>query len=114
MSLNCKPGQMASIVRRSNLFQCVNTMLGLPVKVDQQYRPETFSDALLEQIDGPIWTLHYGVRCTQCGTEFHLMPDRCLLPWSPDSEPSEDHEGSEPDVKLEQPVVEPAGGIDRG
>ncbi len=80
--MNCKPGQLAMIVRESFGKPCSRWAIGVPVRVVAQTMPCPF--------DGPMWRLESPVKCPNrealCFGILH-MPDACLLPFDPASEP---------------------------
>lgn len=91
MSLNCKPGQRAMIVRGCRTHDCIGQRVGVPVVVDQVVVPSTLAQMLLEIVDGPSWRLQSAVSCPDgvegCGIE--VIPDKCLRPFD-DLEPESD------------------------
>lgn len=88
--MNCKPGQMAMVVRASVCKPCSTKVTGLPTKVSHVITPLTGAAALQESIEGPVWLLAEPFRCpfgrAWCdGVD--RMPDACLRPFDPESKP---------------------------
>lgn len=89
MELNCKPGQLATVVRLSHFLGCERTALGAVVKVQAEAIPQDFYDALLEAYDGQLWHLESPVHCKACGRRMWRLPDRVLRPFDEGSAPDE-------------------------
>lgn len=89
MELNCKPGQLAQVVRLPHFNGCERTALGAVVKVLEVSSPWDTYDALLEAFDGPLWVLESAVRCKACSRLMWRLPDRVLQPFDEGSAPDE-------------------------
>lgn len=96
--MNCKPGQRAIIIRETPIHECVGLRIGCPVTVDRLLSPAEGPAMLviLMAIVGPIWILRDGPSCPK-GHSYckgvWAVPDVCLRPFDPDSEPkTEDFE----------------------
>ncbi|GAP37359.1 hypothetical protein ABXN37_19740 [Piscinibacter sakaiensis] len=88
--LNCRPGQRAMIVRGCQFHRCVAQRIGCPVTVSRIVTPASLLGHVMEAVDGPTWELAEAVSCPsgECRGLF-LVPDRCLRPFDPDSEPGD-------------------------
>jgi hypothetical protein len=88
--MNCKPGQMAMVMRASVCKPCSAKVQGLPTKVSHVITPISVMAVLQEQIEGPVWLLAEPFRCpfnVDGCTGVDRMPDQCLRPFDPESEP---------------------------
>ena len=82
--MRCKPGQLATIVRAAFAQPCTRSCVGVPVRVVALDAPSYFD------FDGPAWLLENPVHCpskTAGCRGIVSMPDACLLPFDPASEP---------------------------
>lgn len=82
--MNCKPGQMAIIVRSAKAHSCCAQKIGAPVQVSQLLQPTSWVLDALVMIEGPIWMLASPLSCphrdSPCPTGFEWVPDACLKP----------------------------------
>lgn len=88
--MNCKPGQMAMIVRASVMETCSALRQGVPVKVSHIVTPVDFVQAVREAFEGPVWMLAEPLRCPHGRANcpgIDRMPDACLRPFDPESDP---------------------------
>lgn len=82
--MNCKPGQLATIVRPAWGQPCSRRAIGVPVRVVAVAAPGYFD------LDGPVWRLESPVHCPHHSANcvgIERMPDACLMPFDPASEP---------------------------
>ena len=88
--MNCKPGQVAMIVRASKCEPCSARLVGVPVKVAFVVEPITLMAALQQELEGPVWSLAEPMHCPgrAAGCEgVDRYPDACLRPFDPESAP---------------------------
>lgn len=88
--MNCKPGQMATIVRGSTFDPCVSKRIGCPVTVVRLYVPRTLMGMLVEVAEGPSWEIEHPLSCPcaePCASGLGVIPDSCLRPFDEDSKP---------------------------
>jgi hypothetical protein len=91
VALNCTPNSLALVVRPACTHDCVAKLIGCPVQLGERYHPEGLLSALLEHAEGPMWQLRETHRCPiglPACKGLSTMPDRCLRPMDPDTEPS--------------------------
>ena len=88
--MNCKPGQMAMIVRASACEPCSARKLGLPTTVSHLSTAVNRADVIQEVLEGPVWVLAEPLPCpfgiSGC-LGIAKLPDACLRPFDPESEP---------------------------
>lgn len=93
--MNCKPGQMAMIVRASRMEPCSLLRVGVPVTVSALVTPHSLMEHISEGAEGPVWMLAEPLRCPH-GRSYcpgiDRMPDACLRPFDPDSRPEPEAE----------------------
>lgn len=94
MELNCKPNSLAMVVRGAVTHGCIARLVGCPVQLGERYYPLGPLGLVLEQAEGPLWLLKEMHRCPLgqpwC-TGMEVIPDRCLRPMDPGSEPNVDN-----------------------
>lgn len=83
--MNCKPGQMAMIVRRSRFGSCSDHKIGRPVVV-----ASLLHSPRVELSEGPIWLLEEPVGPCPHGVMgcpgVEAVPDLCLRPMGDERE----------------------------
>lgn len=88
--MNCKPGQMATIVRAACIHKCVAERIGCPVKVKRLVEPTGLMSAVMILTEGPIWEIETPLSCPNpqpCEYGIFMVPDECLKPFEPESMP---------------------------
>lgn len=106
-NLRCKPGSLATVIGHSQVYPCAAKCHGVPVRVTNLQVIVTRQQAILEQLDGPVWMLESPMHCP-----FHSagcigidrMPDRCLRPFDPGSEVDGEPEDKAEPVDTKPPV----------
>lgn len=90
MNLRCKPNQLVMIVKASAVHPCSARYVGCPAHVTQLQPLDGLVPLLAEALEGPTWVFKEALRCphgdaTCRGVD--RMPDSCLRPFDPESEP---------------------------
>lgn len=93
------------MVKRASTCQpCSVRVQGLPTKVSRIVTPFTLGEFMQEQMEGPIWELAEPFRCPwgRAGCSgIERLPDACLQPFDPESEPVADEEAPAVGVPVE-------------
>ena len=93
MTLNCKPGQLAMIVKPCAFHPCIAQRINCPVKVSHLLTATSLGAVISEVVYGPEWALESAVHCPDgvpgCKGITHV-PDSCLRPFDEGSELAED------------------------
>ncbi|HWH83216.1 MAG TPA: hypothetical protein VNU71_13375 [Burkholderiaceae bacterium] len=72
--MNCKPNDVAMVVRNTSRLSCVGSLIGTPVEVV----------ALNQHSYGPVWRFKGpALRCGYCGTRITGLLDADLQPLRP-------------------------------
>lgn len=88
--MNCKPHQMAMLVKPSIVDKCASACLGVPVKVSELQTPANLMQVLREVVEGPIWMLAQPIHCPHRDAAcegIDRLPDACLRPFDAGSQP---------------------------
>lgn len=85
--MNCKPNDLAAVIRRPTAIGCVQSALGAVVRVTAIQAPWDLYDSIVQAYDGPLWHLESPVSCKDCGRKLFMLPDSVLQPFDPDSIP---------------------------
>jgi hypothetical protein len=82
LSLNCKPGDLALIVRKAVAEPCLAMCIGRPVKVGELAPMDGLLASFRLFADGPHWTVE-PISCPSKSAGcvgIHAVPDACLQP----------------------------------
>jgi hypothetical protein len=71
--MNCKPNDLALIVRSTSGFRCISNVIGSPVQVSELRSVDTFGY-------GPSWFYRGALRCPNCKRELAYLLDADLQP----------------------------------
>lgn len=109
--MNCKPNQRVLVVRGCRMEPCAALALGLPTKTANLHQVDNMIDALRDLYDGPSWNLAEPLHCPRrrsgCPGIEHL-PDKCLRPFDPESEPAQDEADTGVDIPTTEVNHDPA------
>lgn len=102
-TLRCKPDQLATVEFADPFQSCSMRRLGCVVKVGRLVTSMGPFDVVSELFVGPSWELAAPLSCPHsqagcCGIT--QMPDACLQPFDPDSEPVADEDAQPAGVDL--------------
>lgn len=106
--MNCKPGQMAFIKAASRMEPCSAMRVGVPVRVSHIVTPVDFFQAVREAFEGPVWMLAEPLRCPHGQANcpgIDRMPDACLRPFDPESDPEPEAVQDERLLTVDAPTV---------
>lgn len=81
--MNCKPGDLAMVVRSSSGHECIRKAIGSPVRV------VSLLDFGGQDVVGPGWLLFETIACPGCGRPLGAMLDRDLQPLRADDTPTQ-------------------------
>ena len=76
--MNCKPGEVAMIVRNSTRHRCLDHLVGTPIETTVPYPHARF--------DAPLWQYKGRYLRCACGNEVEALLDRDLQPMRPKPE----------------------------
>lgn len=71
--MNCKPNDLALVVRNTSGLDCQDSVIGSPVVVDH----------LVQHPLGPVWVIKGRMHCRSCGSRFLAFLDADLQPLRP-------------------------------
>lgn len=75
--MNCKPGDLALLVRNTSGLRCMGNVIGAPVRVTELAYADIF-------LFGPAWRYESALHCPNCHRRILVLLDADLLPLRPD------------------------------